>query len=92
MTIQHQHIIELSNRYQIAFSDNGFVFYQLILTNDGVWKRSKGQLCRNFEAVIETLQHCELNNEEVNSLNDCANALQAILAEIKEIKALSVSQ
>lgn len=92
MTIQHQHIIELSNRYQIVFSDNGFILYQLYLTDEGVWKRSKGQLCRNFEAVVETLEHCELNNEDVNSLRDCASTLQAILGEIKEIKALSVSQ
>ncbi|WP_410685906.1 hypothetical protein [Avibacterium paragallinarum] len=92
MTIQHQHIIELSNRYQIVFSDNGFILYQLDLTDEGVWKRSKGQLCRNFEAVVETLEHCELNNEDVNSLRDCASTLQAILGEVKEIKALSVSQ
>lgn len=92
MTIQHQHIIELSNRYQIGFAEKGYVFYELYLTDDGVWKRSKGQLCRDFETVVKTLEHCELNNEDVNSLRDCASTLQAILGEIKEIKALSVSQ
>ncbi|WAM59361.1 hypothetical protein OW731_12935 [Avibacterium paragallinarum] len=56
MTIQHQHIIELSNRYQLCVNDNGFILYQLTLNNEGVWKRSKGQVCRNFEAVVETLE------------------------------------
>lgn len=89
MAIQHQHIIELSNRYQLTINDSGYTLYQLTLNSDGVWKRAKGKICRNFETVIETLKHCELNNEDVQALKDCTKVLKAIHSEIKEIKALS---
>ena len=82
-----QHIIELSNRYQLTISDSGFVLYPLERDNEGRFKRSGGQYCTNFEAVVETLQKRELNNEDVISLADCAKVLSAIKAEIHEIRA-----
>lgn len=82
-----QHIIELSNRYQLTVGDRGFVIYQLELNPAGAWKRAKAQYCTNFDAVIETLTKCELNQEDVLSLQDCYKTLKAIHAEVAEIKA-----
>lgn len=79
-----QHIIELSNRYQIAVSEQGFLVKQLALNTQGQWESQKEQYCTCFEAVIEHLQKCELAQEDVLSLQDCKKVQQAILAEIRE--------
>lgn len=79
-----QHIIELSNRYQIAVSEQGFLVQQLILNQGGQWETSEKQCCTCFEAVIEYLQKCELAQDEVLTLQDCKKVQQAILAEIRE--------
>lgn len=83
--MNEQHIIELSNRYQITIIDNGFILYQLVLTKNGSWKRAKAQHCKNFSAVLDSLEHCELAEEDVATLQDCLKVREAIAAEIREV-------
>lgn len=85
--IQDQHIIELSNRYQLTIGDSGFVLYTIERDSEGRFKRTGGKPCVSFEGVVEALERRELSQEDVLCLQDIKKVLQAIKAEIREIRA-----
>ncbi|MDY4281669.1 MAG: hypothetical protein SOX56_11520 [[Pasteurella] mairii] len=82
-----QHIIELSDKYQLMVSDNQFILYQLKLNQDGVYVREKAQRCADLKTIIETLQRLEIKKEDVAVLADILKVNRAIYAEIEELKA-----
>ena len=86
--IVDQHIISLSERYQLTVGDRGFVLYTIERDGKGTFKRSGGKFCTTFEGVVEALERRELSNEEVNSLQDIKKVLESIAAELRELKAL----
>lgn len=79
-----QHILELSNRYQLGVSDGGFVIYQLKLNPQGTWERVKGNFTKSADILIDLLLRLELQAEEKQTLADIKKTLDAIRQEFRE--------
>ncbi|MFD1806233.1 hypothetical protein ACFSAV_07615 [Pasteurella oralis] len=79
-----QHIIELSNHYQLKATDDFLILYQLKLQDNGTWARVKACATKSPDYLIDTLIRLELQNEEVATLEDIAKTINAMRAELKE--------
>lgn len=89
-----EYIFELSNDYLLKISHGVYEILKVEPGEKAVFMlEQKGSsarqvmCCRKFEDVIEALIRCELRNEDVNTLFDILNVLQAIYAEVRELKA-----
>lgn len=81
-----EHIIELSNRYALKLDESqNYILYKIKPKENGGYERIGGKVCKTLETVFETLAHCELMDEDIVSLSDCAKTLKSIYAEIKRI-------
>lgn len=86
------HIIELSNRYQLGVNDNGFIIYQLQLNPQGTWQRVKGNICKSADTLIDNLLRLELQHEDKTTLKDIQTTLHAVRQEFKEAIAIGRTQ
>lgn len=81
-----EHIIELSNRYALKLDGCGsYILYKVELKENGGYDRTGGKVCKTLFAVIDSLIHCELMDEDVTSLQIIAKKLDAIKAEVERI-------
>ncbi|MFC1022291.1 hypothetical protein ACFGWG_08145 [Pasteurella multocida] len=79
-----QHIIELSNRYQLKVTDDFLILYQLKLQENGTWERVKAYTTKSPDYLLDTLIRLELQSENVTTLEDVAKTITAMRAELKE--------
>lgn len=80
-----EHIIELSNRYQLKLNASlNYTVCKIEHTPTGVVCHGE-QVCKDLFGVVDTLMYCEIMNEDVTSLADIAAKLADIYGEVKRI-------